>query len=152
MNKMKKSATPWQDKLHKNQPPEIKEGPEKWNQRFGGPGMLIANPQIVYEKIKTIPRGEVITMSDLRAKLAEDFNADYTCPLTAGIFFRIAAEAAEEMSATGNDPELPWWRVIPDDRKLNTRLPGNGILQAERLRQEGFSVETKDMLTFKVLL
>ncbi len=149
---MKKSATPWQDKLHKNQPPVIKEGPEKWNIRFGGPRMLIASPELVYEKIKTIPKGEVMTMKELRARLAEDFDADYTCPLTTGIFLRIAAEAAEEMTTAGNRPELPWWRVIPDDHRLNNRLPGNGVLQAGRLRDEGFRIETKDMTTFRVLL
>ncbi|MFM8373766.1 MAG: hypothetical protein ACKOCO_15395 [Bacteroidota bacterium] len=149
---MKKSTTPWQDKLHKNQLPVIKEGPEQWNIRFGGSRMLIANPELVYEKIKTIPKGEVMTIKELRTKLAEDFDADYTCPLTAGIFLRIAAEAAEEMTTAGNRPELPWWRVIPDDHRLNNRLPGNGILQASRLREEGFRVETKDMVTFRVLL
>jgi len=149
---MKKSTTPWQDKLHKNQLPVIKEGPEQWNIRFGGSRMLIANPELVYEKIKTIPKGEVMTIKELRTKLAEDFDADYTCPLTAGIFLRIAAEAAEEMITAGNRPELPWWRVIPDDHRLNNRLPGNGVLQASRLREEGFRVETKDMVTFRVLL
>ncbi|MFM7401877.1 MAG: hypothetical protein ACKO4W_13335 [Bacteroidota bacterium] len=149
---MKKSTTPWQDKLHKNQLPVIKEGPEQWNIRFGGSRMLIANPELVYEKIKTIPKGEVMTIKELRTKLAEDFDADYTCPLTAGIFLRIAAEAAEEMTTAGNRPELPWWRVIPDDHRLNNRLPGNGVLQASRLREEGFRVETKDMVTFRVLL
>ena len=98
---MKKSATPWQDKLHKNQPPEVKEGPESWNLRSGGSRMLIATSQLVYNKVKTIPKGEVMTMGQLREKLAADFDADYTCPLTTGIFFRIAAEAAEEMSADG---------------------------------------------------
>ena len=149
---MKKSATPWQDKLHKNHPHEVKEGPESWNLRFGGSRMLIATPQLVYNKVKTIPKGEVMTMGQLREKLAADFDADYTCPLTAGIFFRIAAEAAEEMSADGEEPELPWWRVVPDNHRLNNRLPGNGLLQAERLRNEGFRVETKDMITFRVLL
>ena len=93
-----------------------------------------------------------MTIKELRTKLAEDFDADYTCPLTAGIFLRIAAEAAEEMTTAGNRPELPWWRVIPDDHRLNNRLPGNGVLQASRLREEGFRVETKDMVTFRVLL
>jgi hypothetical protein len=32
---------------------------------------------------------------------------------------------------------------------LNNRLPGNGVLQASRLREEGFRVETKDMVTFR---
>jgi alkylated DNA nucleotide flippase Atl1 len=149
---MKKSATPWQDKLHKNQHPLVKDGPEQWNLRFGGHLMLIASPALVCEKLRNIPRGEVITMSDLRRQLAADFGADYACPLTTGIFFRIAAEAAEEMRTAGTDSGLPWWRVIPDNHRLNTRLPGNGILQADLLRNEGFKISTKDMKTFSVLL
>jgi alkylated DNA nucleotide flippase Atl1 len=149
---MKKSSTPWQDKLHKNQPPVIKEGPAKWNERFGGVRMLIANPEIVCEKILTIPRGDVMTIKELRESLAADFDADYTCPLTTGIFLRIAAEAAEEMNVTGTDSEIPWWRVIPDDHILNTRLPGKAILQAKRLTNEGLKINVKDFVTFKVLL
>jgi alkylated DNA nucleotide flippase Atl1 len=115
---MKKSTTPWQDKLHKNQLPVIKEGPEQWNIRSRRlPVCRLPTPELVYEKIKTIPKGEVMTIKELRTKLAEDFDADYTCPLTAGIFLRIAAEAAEEMTTAGNRPELPWWRVIPDDHR-----------------------------------
>jgi hypothetical protein len=46
------------------------------------PVCSLPTPELVYEKIKTIPKGEVMTIKELRTKLAEDFDADYTCPLT----------------------------------------------------------------------
>ncbi|MDX2134702.1 MAG: hypothetical protein SFV52_07945 [Saprospiraceae bacterium] len=149
---MKKSATPWLDKLHKAQPPVVKEGPENWNDRYGGARMLIANAALVDTKVRTLSRGRLWTMSELREALAVDFGADYTCPLTTGIFLRIIAEAAEEARAMGRPSETPWWRVVGDGGLLNPKLPGGGYLQAEKLQEEGFVIEPKGKSGVRVVL
>lgn len=123
--------------------PEIKEGPEAWNQAYGGTGMLISTPLDIDKAVREIPKGKLLTMSALRQKLAAAQGADYTCPLTTGIFLRIAAEAAEEERALGQADIAPWWRVVRDDGTANDKLPGKGPLQIELLAEEGIHFAPK---------
>ena len=76
----------------------------------------------------------------MRGKLAADFAADVTCPLTTGIFVRIVAEAAEEDRLNGRQKVTPYWRVIKDDGSLNPKFPGGIVQQTRYLRSEGFNV------------
>jgi alkylated DNA nucleotide flippase Atl1 len=104
--------------------------------------MLIPTPRLVNELIRKIPRGKLATVSELRRKLASDFQADVTCPLTTGIFVRIAAEAAEEDREQGRKRIAPYWRVVKDDGSFNPKLPGGVARQSRTLRAEGFEVST----------
>ena len=110
--------------------------------RFGSGMMLIPTPRLVNELIRKIPRGKLATVSELRRKLASDFKADVTCPLTTGIFVRIAAEAAEEDREQGRKRITPYWRVVKDDGTFNPKLPGGVGRQTRTLRAEGFEVST----------
>jgi alkylated DNA nucleotide flippase Atl1 len=103
--------------------------------------MLISTPLEVQQVVRGIRKGRVLTMGELRARLAAQHNADYTCPLTTGIFLRIVAEAAEEERSAGMVRVSPWWRVVRDDGTLNDRLPGGGVDQARRLTADGVQVE-----------
>ncbi|MEZ5055667.1 MAG: methylated DNA-protein cysteine methyltransferase [Saprospiraceae bacterium] len=131
------------EKLHKHQEPEIKEGPEKWNEKFGGNKMLIATPLIIDKLVKTIPEGTLVDMEELRSMLAEDYKADYTCPLTTGIFLNIVARAAEEYREEGAKDISPYWRVIKNDRTLNEKFPGGMEGHAALLKKEGFTIVPK---------
>jgi hypothetical protein len=108
--------------------------------RFGSGMMLIPTPKLVDELIRRVPKGKLATVSELRRKLAFDFKADVTCPLTTGIFLRIAAEAAEEDRAQGRKRVTPYWRVVKDDGTFNPKLPGGVTQQTRTLRAEGFEV------------
>jgi alkylated DNA nucleotide flippase Atl1 len=108
--------------------------------RFGSGMMLIPTPKLVDELIRKIPKGKLATVSELRRKLAADFKADVTCPLTTGIFVRIAAEAAEEDRTHGRKRVTPYWRVVKDDGTFNPKLPGGVAQQTRNLRAEGFEV------------
>jgi alkylated DNA nucleotide flippase Atl1 len=110
----------------------IKAAPHDWAARFGGNRMLISTPVRVAEVVATIPPGQTLTLSELRARLAAEAGADFTCPLTTGLFLRTVAEAHE-----AGVVNAPWWRVLPDKGKLNDKLPGGGQLQRERLNAEG---------------
>lgn len=81
-----------------------------------------------------------MTVSEIRRRLAIEFSADVTCPLTTGIFIRIVAEAAEENRAGGRKRVTPYWRVVRDDGTLNPKFPGGVTNQAKYLRAEGFKV------------
>jgi hypothetical protein len=136
------SRVPWREKLEKPQQPKLVKVPPKMS-RFGKGTMLIPTPKLVDELIRRIPKGKLVTVSELRRKLAADFAADVTCPLTTGIFVRIAAEAAEEDRANGRRRITPYWRVVKDDGGLNPKFPGGEHLQARWLRSEGLSIVRK---------
>src|SRR4030095_2169371 len=117
------SRVPWRERLNKPQEPKLVEIPPKMS-HFGKGMMLIPTPQLVDKMVRTIAKGELATVRDVRERLARDFVADVTCPLTTGIFLRIAAEAAEEDRADGRKRVTPYWRVVKDDGGLNLKFPG----------------------------
>lgn len=83
---------------------------------------------------------QLVTVSAIRSRLARDNRVDTACPLTTGIFVRIAAEAAEEDLRSGRKQVAPYWRVIRDDGSLNEKFPGGTKAQSQRLRAEGHSI------------
>jgi len=138
-----KTRKTWREKLE-NSPeglPKVVSGPPKWEKRFGGRRVLVATPLLVDGLIRKVQRGKLVTIRQIREHLAQDFEADSTCPLTTGIFVRIAAEAAEEDLQMGKQEITPYWRVIRDDGSLNEKFPGGVAAQAARLREEGHTIE-----------
>jgi alkylated DNA nucleotide flippase Atl1 len=134
-----KSKLSWREKLERDQEPRLVKIPPKMS-RFGKGTMLIPTPKLVDVLVRRIPKGKLITVGELRRKLAADFGADVACPLTTGIFVRIAAEAAEEDRANGRGRITPYWRVVKDDGSLNPKFPGGEKLQSQCLRDDGLSV------------
>lgn len=132
MSKARKTA---REKLEIGREPEVVDDPR------GRGRMLIPRPLDVDGLIRRIPRGKLATVEQIRGRLAADFHADFTCPLTAGIFIRIAAEAAEEDLSRGEREITPYWRVLKADGSLNQKLPGGTEAQAARLREEGHSIQ-----------
>ncbi|MBA7648855.1 hypothetical protein ES703_56645 [subsurface metagenome] len=132
MSKARKTA---REKLEVGREPEVVDDPR------GRGRMLIPRPLDIDGLIRRIPRGKLATMEQIRERLAADFHADFTCPLTAGIFIRIAAEAAEEDLSRGETQITPYWRVIKADGRLNQKLPGGTEAQAARLREEVHSIQ-----------
>jgi hypothetical protein len=131
--------TRWREKLEKEQEPKVVKIPPKMS-RFGKGTMLIPTPKLVDDLLRKVRKGRLVTVSEMRRRLAADFAADVTCPLTTGIFLRIAAEAAEEDRANGRKRITPYWRVVKDDGSLNPKFPGGVDNQARYLRREGFTL------------
>jgi alkylated DNA nucleotide flippase Atl1 len=111
--------------------------------------MLIPSPLDVDERIRKVPRGKLITHSQIRDSLAQAAGAACACPITTGIFVRIVAEAAAEQSSAGELRITPYWRVIRDDGRLLENLPGGPVAQAERLEAEGHSIDRTGRLRVK---
>lgn len=114
--------------------------PPKMVKRFGEGTMLIPRPLDVDALIRTVPKHKLVTQSQIRARLARESRADVACPITTGIFVRIAAEAAAEDERLGRRPITPFWRVVRDDGSLNDKFPGGAQAQAGRLRAEGHRI------------
>jgi len=136
-----RTKTSWRAKLHKPMLPKLVAVPEGMAKRLGSGMMLIPTALEMDAMIRKIPRGEVSTLAQIRKRLARWHNADVTCPLVAGIFLRIVAEAAEEDRLTGRPDITPYWRVVREDGGLNAKFPGGVERQAERLREEGHTIE-----------
>ncbi|MHB1314325.1 MAG: MGMT family protein [Christensenellales bacterium] len=107
--------------------------------RYGGPKMLIAPPLAYDELMKKVPYGKVVTSDAIRNCLAKKHGADFTCPLTAGIFINIAANASAERG--GQD--TPWWRTLKKEGELNEKYPDGIEGQKLRLEMEGHTVVQK---------
>jgi hypothetical protein len=137
-----KSRKSWREKLENPPPglPKVVNGPATWEKRFGSRRVLVPTPLLVDGLIGKIKRGKLITVKQIREQLAKDFKADSTCPLTTGIFIRIAAETAEEDLRNGRSQITPYWRVLSADGGLNPKLPGGVKSQAVHLEEEGHKI------------
>ncbi len=121
--------------------PKVVRLAPKMRKRFGGETMLVPSPRDVDAVIRGVRKGRVVSVGEIRRYLAEKYSADVACPLTTGIFVRIAAEAADEAEREGARRITPYWRVVKDDGSLNPKFPGGVEAQAERLRDEGHTID-----------
>lgn len=140
---MPKTRKSWREKLE-NPPkglPKVVSGPPGWEKRFGGRRVLVATPLLVDGLIQKVEEGKLVTVGQIRKRLAKDFEADSTCPLTTGIFVRIVSEVAEEDLSMGKEQITPYWRVVRDDGSLNEKFPGGVEAQAAHLREEEHTIE-----------
>ena len=104
--------------------------------KYGGSRMFFA-PPIAYDQVmKTVPRGKVITVGRIREAFAKQNGADFTDPITAGIFVSIAAWASEQRDSG----KTPYWRTLKAGGELNVKYPGGVAAQKEKLEAEGHVV------------
>ena len=103
-------------------------------------------PPIEYDRImKQIPYGKVITVGLIREYFARQNGADFTDPITAGIFVSIAAWASDQRS----EDETPYWRTLKANGELNPKYPGGIEAQKEKLEAEGHTVIAKGRKNIK---
>ncbi len=108
-------------------------------EKYGGSRMYFA-PPIDYDKVmKRIPCGKLITVGKIREYFAGQNNADFTEPITAGIFVSIAAWASHQRK----DNETPYWRTLRANGELNPKYPGGVEAQKAKLEAEGHTVIQK---------
>ena len=94
---------------------------------------------------------EVIKMANEEKKdfnkdyFAKENNADFTEPITAGIFVAIAAWASEQR---GED-ETPYWRTLKANGQLNEKYPGGIEKQRKKLEEEGHTIIEKGRKNLK---
>ena len=105
-------------------------------EKYGGNRMYFA-PPIEYDKImRKVPFGKVITVGEIREYFARLAGADFTDPITAGIFVSIAAWASSQRSGD----ETPYWRTLKANGELNEKYPGGAVAQKEKLESEGHTI------------
>ena len=84
--------------------------------------MLIPTTLIIQEYINHIESGNVSDIKKMRNDLAIEYGADFTCPLTTGIYLRIVAEYNYENLSKKNFEICPFWRIIDPNSKISERL------------------------------
>ncbi len=139
---MARARKSWHEKLEKPVAglPKVVDVPDKWVKTMGGRRVLVPTPMMVDELVRTVPQRKLITVGQIRQRLAQPFQAESTCPLTTGIFLRIISEAAEEDRQAGRKQITPYWRVVKDDGGFNPKFPGGVEAHAQKLREEGHDV------------
>ncbi|SHJ12104.1 Alkylated DNA nucleotide flippase Atl1, participates in nucleotide excision repair, Ada-like DNA-binding domain [Clostridium cavendishii DSM 21758] len=114
-------------------------------EKYGGNKMYFA-PPIEYDKVmKLVPYGKVITVGSIREYFAKLSGADFTEPITAGIFTSIVAWASYQRS----DDETPYWRTLKANGELNPKYPGGVEEQKKKLESEGHTVIKKGRKNIK---
>ncbi len=124
---------------HKDMPKIQIVTDEKTIAKYGGSKMYFA-PPVDYDKVmKLVPYGKVITVPKIREYFADLNEADFTEPMTAGIFVTIAAWASHQRS----EDKIPYWRTVKADGELNAKYPGGAERQKEMLEAEGHTIIEK---------
>jgi alkylated DNA nucleotide flippase Atl1 len=124
----------WKEKLNKKDLPKIVEIPEKMRKRLGEGKMVVPSPLEVYEIMKDVPEGKLITINMIREKLARRHGVNTACPITTGIFVWIVANASTEGVYT------PYWRTLKEGGVINEKYPGGVEEVRKLLEKEGFEV------------
>ena len=112
---------------------------EKTIQKYGGNRMYFAPPAAYDEVMKKVPFGKVITAGDIREYFARANDADFTEPITAGIFVSIAAWAGHQRDTD----KTPYRRTLKAGGELNPKYPGGITSQKQMLEAEGHRIIQK---------
>jgi hypothetical protein len=128
----------WLDKLNENKEPKIKRIDIDFADIPAGSNMFIATPKLIDQYINEIGVGKRIDLKTMRKDLAIEHNADYTCPVTTGIFLRIVAEANYEKLQQGKHLEeiTPFWRVIEPNSPLAKKRTFGQVFLLEQIEKE----------------
>ncbi|MBS1494088.1 MAG: MGMT family protein [Bacteroidetes bacterium] len=134
----------WKEKLNdsKDLPRVINLNAEA-EKRWGGKTMVIPAPIEVDAVMKTVKKGKVITINDIRKQLSEKHSTETACPITTGIFAWIASHAAEEERKGGKKKITPYWRTIKSTGELNEKYPGGILAHKRALQAEGHEIVKK---------
>ena len=83
---MARTRTTWNQKLEDSKGlPKLEPVPEKWCERWGEGQMLIPAPLEVNALMRTVPKGKLTTIEQIRECLARKHGAAVACPMTTGI-------------------------------------------------------------------
>jgi len=144
---MAKKRKSWQEKLMDSKDlPKVEKITPKMAGRWGtkvGDTLVIPAPIEVDEIMKKVPKGRLITINQIREALANKHRATIGCPITTGIFARIAAEATAEKVAEGKKDITPYWRTLKAGGVINEKYPGGVEAQKKLLEKEGHKVVQK---------
>ena len=108
---------------------------------WGKGKMVVPAPYEVDAMMKRVARGKVITINEIRKKLAKQYKVNICCPVTTGIFAWLAAHAAQEAIDQGKKKQAtPYWRTLKTGGFLNEKFPGGIAFAKKKLQEEGHRI------------
>ena len=105
-------------------------------EKYGGDRMYFAPPLDYDAVMRRVPFGKLLTVGTIRDYFAKQNGADFTEPITAGIFVSIAAWASFQRT----DDQTPYWRTLKANGELNEKYPGGALAQKAKLEAEGHTI------------
>jgi hypothetical protein len=134
----------WREKLADAKDlPRVVKITGKMSKRWGKGTVVIPAPAEVDAIMTAVPPGQLITIDEIRARLAHKHGATIGCPITTGIFAWIAAHAAEEAAQEGTADITPYWRTLKAGGELNVKYPGGVPGLKKLLEAEGHTIVTR---------
>lgn len=131
----------WKEKLQDDKDlPKVVKIDIRMSKRWGTGTIAIPAPRGVDELMRSVPKGKLITINQIRERVAKKHKATIGCPICTGIFANIAAHAAEEDAAEGKEDITPYWRTLRSKGELNEKYPRGTKGQADRLKKEGHTI------------
>lgn len=132
--------TRWRDYLDKVQEKIHVITPE-WEPKLGKGNILIPAPKDIERLIKQTKKGELLTVTIIRERLAKEKDVLLTAKAPMTIYLKKIGLAAEQERAQGIKNLTPYWRVLNDNGTINEKLPGGLEKQTELLLLEGHQTE-----------
>lgn len=123
-------------KQNANEPKIIVTKSKKAIKKYGGNKKLIAPLSSYADAMRMIPAGKLITKELIRFYLIKKYNADYIDMLTSEIYMNIVANESSENKIE----EVPYWRTLDWEGRLNEKFPGGIEAQKPLLEKEGHKI------------
>lgn len=134
----------WSEKLRDAKSlPRVEPITDKMSKRWGSGTVAIPSPMEVDEIMRSIPKGKLVTINEIRAAIAKNHGATIGCPMTTGIFAWVAAHAAEEQKMKSEKSITPYWWTLKAGGVINEKYPGGAEAQKRLLEMEGHKVVKK---------
>jgi len=134
----------WREKLADDKDlPKVAKITGRMSKRWGTGTVAIPAPREVDAIMRRVPKGKLITINEIRDRVAHAHGATIGCPITTGIFAWIAAHAAEEAADAGAKRITPYWRTLKAGGELNPKYPGGIERLKVLLEAEGHVVIVK---------
>jgi hypothetical protein len=136
-----KTRKSWREKLADDKDlPKVCPIGGRMSTKWGKGTVAIPAPREVDAIMRAVPKGRLITISEIREAVARKHGASIGCPITVGIFAWIAAHAAEEGATAGEKRTTPYWRTLKTGGEINAKYPGGVEGTRKRLEAEGHRV------------
>jgi alkylated DNA nucleotide flippase Atl1 len=134
----------WHEKLRDSKGlPKVEKISDSMSRKWGFGTIVIPAPMEVDEMMRKVTEGKLVTINEIRSALALKHKATIGCPMTTGIFARIAAGAAEEDRQQGVKNITPYWRTLKQGGVINEKYPGGAEAQKKLLEKEGHKIVKK---------
>lgn len=111
----------------------IESIPKTMEKFLGCAGQMVKpSPDTVEALVGKVKKGKLATISQLREKIARDFNVDAACP---------AATLKALQLISKKEQAKCFWRIVKEKGELISKFPGGVEGHAELLQREGHKID-----------